>query len=154
MSGLSPSSLWPSSGKQTSNKEWMPETPLPQGEQRQKKVKMVKRVEEMQGIDARKQTIAMYDSFIGAQVKVEQGCIVRPPQSWCNNASLFCLDLSSDERIIHNCCRLSCICTLHLLPCPSAVAVPYGRPSREVTHPSIIPVKWRLTLDFQRDKVV
>ncbi|KAL2619993.1 hypothetical protein R1flu_000198 [Riccia fluitans] len=76
MSSLSPSSLWPSSGKRTSNKEWMPETPLPQGEQRQKKVKMIKRVKEMQGTYARKPTTIVYDSFVGAQVKAEQGCIV------------------------------------------------------------------------------
>ncbi|KAL2634945.1 hypothetical protein R1flu_006424 [Riccia fluitans] len=81
MSGLSPSSLRPSSGKRTSNKEWMPETPLPQGEQRQKKVKMVKRVEEMQGTDARKLTTTMYDSFVRAQVKAKQGCILRAPRS-------------------------------------------------------------------------
>ncbi|KAL2608499.1 hypothetical protein R1flu_027072 [Riccia fluitans] len=39
---------------------------------------MVKRVEEMQGIDATKPTTVVYDSFVGAQVKVEQGCIVAP----------------------------------------------------------------------------
>ncbi|KAL2620726.1 hypothetical protein R1flu_000931 [Riccia fluitans] len=81
MSDLSPSSLRPSNGKRTSNKEWMPETPLPQGEQRQKKVKMVKRVEEMQGTDARKPTTTVYDFFVGAQVKAEQGCIVRTLRS-------------------------------------------------------------------------
>ncbi|KAL2636292.1 hypothetical protein R1flu_007771 [Riccia fluitans] len=81
MSGLSPSTLRPNSGKRTSNKEWMPETTLPQGDQRQKKVKMVKRVEEMQGTDARKPTTVVYDSFVGAQVKVEQGCIVQTPRS-------------------------------------------------------------------------
>ncbi|KAL2629215.1 hypothetical protein R1flu_013901 [Riccia fluitans] len=75
MSGLSPSSLRPISGKRTSK------TPLPQGEQRQKKVKMVKRVEEMQGTDARKPTTAMYDTSVGAQVKAQQGCIVRTLQS-------------------------------------------------------------------------
>ncbi|KAL2653230.1 hypothetical protein R1flu_021358 [Riccia fluitans] len=37
---------------------------------------MVKRVEEMQGTDATKPTTAMYDSFIRAQVKAEEGCIV------------------------------------------------------------------------------
>ncbi|KAL2611168.1 hypothetical protein R1flu_022860 [Riccia fluitans] len=37
---------------------------------------MVKRMEEMQGTDATKPTTAMYDSFIGAQVKAEQGCII------------------------------------------------------------------------------
>ncbi|KAL2611913.1 hypothetical protein R1flu_023605 [Riccia fluitans] len=71
MLGLNPSSLRPSSEKRTSNKEWMLETPLPQGEQRQKKVKMVKRVEEMQGTDARKPTTAMYDTSVKAQVKAE-----------------------------------------------------------------------------------
>ncbi|KAL2642898.1 hypothetical protein R1flu_010485 [Riccia fluitans] len=71
MSSLSLSSLRPNSGKRTSNKEWMPETPLPQGEQRQKKVKMVKRVEEMQGKDAKKPTTAVYDTSVGAQVKAE-----------------------------------------------------------------------------------
>ncbi|KAL2641703.1 hypothetical protein R1flu_009290 [Riccia fluitans] len=30
----------------------------------------------MQGTDATKPTTAVYDSFVGAQVKVEQGCIV------------------------------------------------------------------------------
>ncbi|KAL2644506.1 hypothetical protein R1flu_012093 [Riccia fluitans] len=39
---------------------------------------MVKRVEEMQGTHATKPTTAVYDSFIGAQVKAEQGCIVAP----------------------------------------------------------------------------
>ncbi|KAL2629703.1 hypothetical protein R1flu_014389 [Riccia fluitans] len=81
MSGLNLSSLRPSNGKRTSNKEWMLETLLPQGEQRQKKIKMVKRVEEMQGTDARKPTTAMYDSFVRAQVKAKQGCIVRTPRS-------------------------------------------------------------------------
>ncbi|KAL2633051.1 hypothetical protein R1flu_004530 [Riccia fluitans] len=39
---------------------------------------MVKQVEEMQGTDATKLTSAMYNSFIGAQVKAEHGCIVAP----------------------------------------------------------------------------
>ncbi|KAL2633496.1 hypothetical protein R1flu_004975 [Riccia fluitans] len=39
---------------------------------------MVKRVEEMQGTDATKPTTAVYDSFVGAQVKAEQRCIVAP----------------------------------------------------------------------------
>ncbi|KAL2643242.1 hypothetical protein R1flu_010829 [Riccia fluitans] len=39
---------------------------------------MVKQVEEMQGTDATMPTTTMYDSFIRAQVKAEQGCIVAP----------------------------------------------------------------------------
>ncbi|KAL2607533.1 hypothetical protein R1flu_026106 [Riccia fluitans] len=39
---------------------------------------MVKQVEEMQGTDATKPTTIVYDSFVGAQVKVEKGCIVAP----------------------------------------------------------------------------
>ncbi|KAL2629144.1 hypothetical protein R1flu_013830 [Riccia fluitans] len=39
---------------------------------------MVKRMEEMQGTDATKPTTTMYNSFIIAQVKAEQGCIVAP----------------------------------------------------------------------------
>ncbi|KAL2634897.1 hypothetical protein R1flu_006376 [Riccia fluitans] len=34
--------------------------------------------QEMQGIDARKPTTTVYDSFVGAQVKAEEGCIVAP----------------------------------------------------------------------------
>ncbi|KAL2632529.1 hypothetical protein R1flu_004008 [Riccia fluitans] len=39
---------------------------------------MVKRMEEMQGTDATKPTRVVYDSFVGVQVKAEQGCIVAP----------------------------------------------------------------------------
>ncbi|KAL2643059.1 hypothetical protein R1flu_010646 [Riccia fluitans] len=39
---------------------------------------MVKRVEEKEGTDATKPTIAVYDSFVRAQIKAEQGCIVAP----------------------------------------------------------------------------
>ncbi|KAL2629704.1 hypothetical protein R1flu_014390 [Riccia fluitans] len=34
--------------------------------------------QEMQSTDARKSTIAVYDSFIRAQVKAEEGCNVAP----------------------------------------------------------------------------
>ncbi|KAL2643461.1 hypothetical protein R1flu_011048 [Riccia fluitans] len=34
--------------------------------------------QEMQSTDARKSTTAVYDSFVGAQVKAEEGCNVAP----------------------------------------------------------------------------
>ncbi|KAL2642514.1 hypothetical protein R1flu_010101 [Riccia fluitans] len=34
--------------------------------------------QEMQGTNARKLTTTMYDSFVGAQVKADEGCIVAP----------------------------------------------------------------------------
>ncbi|KAL2633795.1 hypothetical protein R1flu_005274 [Riccia fluitans] len=34
--------------------------------------------QEMQREDARKSTIAVYDSFVGAQIKAEEGCNVAP----------------------------------------------------------------------------
>ncbi|KAL2645150.1 hypothetical protein R1flu_012737 [Riccia fluitans] len=34
--------------------------------------------QEMQSTDARKSTIVVYDSFVGAQVKAEEGCNVAP----------------------------------------------------------------------------
>ncbi|KAL2633309.1 hypothetical protein R1flu_004788 [Riccia fluitans] len=34
--------------------------------------------QEIQSTDARKSTIAVYDSFVGAQVKAEEGCHVAP----------------------------------------------------------------------------
>ncbi|KAL2645084.1 hypothetical protein R1flu_012671 [Riccia fluitans] len=112
---------------------------------------MVKRVEEMQ--ESRQQQCMILSSELKSRQNKDALFELCGLQSWCNIASLFCLDLSA-ERIVHCCCRLSCICTLHLLPCPAAIAVPYGRPSRGVTHPSIIPVKQHLTLEFQGDKVV
>ncbi|KAL2644120.1 hypothetical protein R1flu_011707 [Riccia fluitans] len=76
MSGFSPSSMWSSSGKRTSNSKWMPETcaSTPRRGARTQEGKDGK----TSGRDARKPTIAVYDSFVGAQVKAEQGCIVAP----------------------------------------------------------------------------
>ncbi|KAL2611056.1 hypothetical protein R1flu_022748 [Riccia fluitans] len=34
--------------------------------------------QEMQSADARKSTTAVYDSFVGAQVKAEEGCNIAP----------------------------------------------------------------------------
>ncbi|KAL2630390.1 hypothetical protein R1flu_015076 [Riccia fluitans] len=34
--------------------------------------------QEMQSTDARKSTTAVYDTFVGAQVKAEEGCNVAP----------------------------------------------------------------------------
>ncbi|KAL2610134.1 hypothetical protein R1flu_028707 [Riccia fluitans] len=90
---------------------------------------MVKRVEEMQGTDARKPTTTVYDTSVGAQVKAEQGCIVRTP--WSSKLVQHCFNEESYTAVVDFLASVLCIScrALPLSPCPTA-ALPARSPIR------------------------